>query len=122
MKLAFEDILDRIVRGLQQNPEFASVVGSVTGARGAGRAQLYIDALIAGESRRFLFHIQREAPGHTIAASVIDDTIRTVGQKIVHPATGDIQPNDIYFPSALGLVPTRIPGQPTSVTSAVSQH
>jgi hypothetical protein len=68
---------------------------------------------LKGEERSFLYHVQREAPVHTVVRSMLDDTLRTLPQRIGEGISGEPQPNDVYYPSALGNTPTIIPGQPS---------
>ena len=87
--------------------------GELTGERRAGRAQIRVSFTANGEERCFEYHVQREAPVHTIVRSLVDDTLRTLPQRIVDGIRGQPQPNDVYYPSALGHTPTIIPGQPS---------
>ncbi len=106
--------MNGVVRRLSEDSRFANVRGELTGERQAGRAQIRVRFEADGVERTFLYHVQREDPVHTIARSMVEDTIRTVPQRIYEGIGGRLEPNDVYYPSALGNTPTRTPGQPSS--------
>lgn len=113
MRMDLEAIVAGIVARLQDDERFTNVQGELTGERRAGRAQIRVTFNIGDEQRVFLYHIQREDPVHTIARSMVLDTLRTVPQRIYEGIGKRLQPNDVYYPSALGNTPTNIPGQPS---------
>src|SRR5437763_8961090 len=113
MRLDLEAVLAGIVERLRVEGRFGDVRGELTGERRAGRAQIRVFFTANGEERCFEYHVQREAPVHTIVRSMVDDTVRTLPQRIFDGVRGQLQPNDIYYPSALGHTPTSIPGQPS---------
>lgn len=111
MRMDLEALTARIVDGLKADDQLSDVQGELTGERRADRAQIYARFTYKDEQRTFLYHVQREAPVHTVARSMIEDTLHTIPQRIFEPLGARLQPNDVYYPSALGLTPTRIPGQ-----------
>jgi hypothetical protein len=113
MRLDLEAVLAGIVERLRADARFGNVRGELTGERRAGHAQIRVYFTANGEERCFEYHVQREAPVHTIVRSMVDDTIRTLPQRIFDGIRGQPQPNDVYYPSALGHTPTIIPGQPS---------
>ena len=115
MRMDLEAVLAGLVERLRADERLGDVRGELTGERQAGRAQVRIFFMANGEERCFLYHVQREAPVHTIARSMAEDTIHTIPQRVLEGIGGRLQPNDVYYPSALGITPTRIPGQPSGV-------
>ena len=113
MRSDTEGLLARIVEALTADGRLADVEGALTGDQRAGRARLRVTFTLDGEQRTFLYHVRREAPVHTMARSLVDDTLYTLQQRVREGIRGQLQPNDVYYPSALGIVPTRIPGQPS---------
>ena len=113
MRMDLEAVLARLVERLQADGRVTDVRGELTGERRADRAQLRVFFAANGEERCFQYHVQREAPAHTVARSMAEDTIRTVPQRIYEGVRNRLQPNDVYYPSALGNIPTNIPGQPS---------
>lgn len=111
MRMDLEALAARIVDGLKADGQLSDVQGELTGERRADRAQIRARFTYKDEQRTFLYHVQREAPIHTVARSMIEDTRRTIPQRIFEPLGARLQPNDVYYPSALGLTPTLIPGQ-----------
>lgn len=110
--------LEAVSRGvaerLRGDGRFIEVRGELTGERRAGRAQIRVSFTYNGEQRSVLYHVQREAPVHTVVRSLVEDTIRSAPQRILEGIGGRLQPNDVYYPSALGNTPTTIPGQPSA--------
>ncbi len=106
-----EAVLTGLVDGLRAVGTLSEVRGALTGERRSTRPQIRLTFGANGEERTFLYHLQREAPVHAVVRSMVDDTVRTVPQRILEPMGGRLQPNDVYYPSALGFTPTRIPGQ-----------
>ena len=113
MKMDLEAVMSGVVRRLKEDGRCANVRGELTGERQAGRAQIRVTFDADGVGRTFLYHVQREDPAHTIARSMVEDTVRTVPQRIYEGIGGRLQPNDVYYPSALGNTPTRTPGEPS---------
>lgn len=114
MRMDLEAVLAGVAERLAADGRFSDVRGELTGERRAGRAQIRVFFTFNGEERSFLYHVQREAPVHTIVRSMVADTIRSAPQRIFEGIGGRLQPNDVYYPSALGNTPTNIPGQPSS--------
>lgn len=108
-----EAVLAGLLERLSADERLAAVRGDLTGERQAGRAQARVTFTLDGEERQFLYHVRREAPVHTIVRSMVEDTLRTLPQRIYEGIGGHLQPNDVYYPSALGNTPTTIPGQPS---------
>ena len=108
-----EAVLTGLVERLRAQERLDNVRGELTGERRAGRPQIRVSLTVNGEERVFLYHVQREAPVHTIVRSIVDDTLRTLPQRIFEGIGSRLQPNDVYYPSALGNTPTPIPGQPS---------
>lgn len=113
MRVDLEAVLAGLLERLRLDERLADVRGELTGERQAGRAQARASFTVGGEARQFLYHVRREAPVHTIVRSMIEDTMRTLPQRIYEGIGGRLQPNDVYYPSALGNTPTTIPGQPS---------
>ncbi len=111
MRIDVQAVLARLVQDLRNDERLIDIEGELTGETRANRPQLRVYFTIGGDKRVFLYHIQREGPVHTVARSLVDDTIRTIPQRIREGITGRWQPNDVYYPSALGNTPTVIPGQ-----------
>ncbi|MDQ2828256.1 MAG: hypothetical protein M3Y74_04295 [Chloroflexota bacterium] len=111
MRIDVQAVLARLVQDLRNDERLTDIEGELTGETRANRPQLRVYFTIGGDKRVFLYHIQREGPVHTVARSLVDDTIRTIPQRIREGITGRWQPNDVYYPSALGNTPTVIPGQ-----------
>lgn len=111
MRMDVQAVLARLVQDLRNDERLTDIEGELTGETRANRPQLRVYFTIGGDKRVFLYHIQREGPVHTVARSLVDDTIRTIPQRIREGITGRWQPNDVYYPSALGNTPTVIPGQ-----------
>ena len=111
MRIDLQAVLARVVEGLRADERLSDVEGELTGATRANRPQLRVHFTIGGDRREFLYHVQREGPIHTVARSRVEDTIRTIPQRIREGIGGRWQPNDVYYPSALGNTPTLIPGQ-----------
>ena len=111
MRMDVQAVLARLVQDLRNDERLTGIEGELTGETRANRPQLRVYFTIGGDKRVFLYHIQREDPVHTVARSLVDDTIRTIPQRIHEGITGRWQPNDVYYPSALGNTPTVIPGQ-----------
>ncbi len=110
MRIDLQAVLARVVDDLRRDERLTDLEGELTGETRANRPQLRVMFTIGGDQRVFLYHIQREGPAHTVARSLADDTIRTIPQRIREGITGRWQPNDVYYPSALGNTPTTIPG------------
>jgi hypothetical protein len=121
MRMDLEAVMNWVVRRLDEDGRFADVRGELTGERQAGRAQIRVTFGADGVGRTFLYHVQREDPVHTVARSMVEDTIRTVPQRIYEGIGGRLQPNDVYYPSALGNTPTRTPGEPSGPAYVSSQ-
>ena len=115
MRMDLEAVMAGVAERLRADGRFTEVRSELTGERRAGRAQIRLFFTYNGEERSFLYHVQREAPVHTIVRSMVEDTVRSAPQRILEGIGGRLQPNDVYYPSALGIVPTRIPGQPSGV-------
>ena len=113
MKMDLAAVARALLERLQADPHFADARVELTGERRAGRAQIRVYFVDDGAERCFQYHIQREGPVHAVVRSMADDTLRTVSQRIYEGIGGRLQPNDVYYPSALGFTPTRIPGQPS---------
>ncbi len=117
MKMDSQAVLARLVDELRKDARLSEVEGEPTGETRANRPQLRVLFTIGGDKRVFLYHMQREGPIHTVARSLADDTIRTIPQRIREGITGRWQPNDVYYPSALGNTPTTIPGMASGPSS-----
>lgn len=115
MRMNLEAVTAQLVERLRADGRFAGVRGELTGERSAAHAQLRVEFTYNGEERCFRYHVQREAPVHTVTRSMVEDTIRTAPQRVFEGIGGRLQPNDVYYPSALGNTPTRIPGQPSGL-------
>lgn len=113
MTIDLERVLRGIIEALESDEQCSHVEGTLTGARRADRPQLRVSFVFHGEERAFLCHIQREGPAHTIVRQLVQDTIRSLPRRVIAPIDGLVQPNTVYYPSALGHTPTRIPGQPS---------
>jgi len=114
MRMDLEAVMAGLVDQLRVKETISEVRGVLTGERLSTRPQIRLTFTTNGEERVFLYHVQQEAPVHTVVRSMVDDTVRTVPQRILEPMGGRLQPNDVYYPSALGFTPTRIPGQPSA--------
>jgi hypothetical protein len=114
----FQAVLAGIIERLSAEARISEIGGELTGDQQADRAQVQVRFRANGEERYFRYHIQREAPVHTIVRSMVEDTLYTLPQRVLEGVTGRLQPNDVYYPSALGNVPTRIPGQPSAMVWA----
>ena len=113
MSIDLEALLAQLVAQLQRVDRFADVHGELTREHRAGRGQLLVTFIWSGEQRVFMCHVQREAPIHTMARSLAADIVRSVSQRVYEGIGDGLQPNDVYYPSALGNTPTEIPGQPS---------
>lgn len=113
MRMDLEAVRNGIVERLRADERLAEVRGELTDEKRAGRAQVRVFFTMNGDERCFQYHIQREAPAHTVVRSMVDDTLRTLPQRVREGIGGRLQPNDVYYPSALGNTPTTIPGQPS---------
>ena len=114
MRVDLDAVMAGVVTALQQNADFGEVQGELTGERQATRPQISVRFTVAGEARTFLYHVRTEGPIHTMVRLLVEDTIRTVPQRIFEPNSGRLQPNDVYYPTALGFTPTTTPGQASS--------
>src|SRR6266550_1599421 len=72
MRMDLEAVLAGIVERLRTEERFGNVRGELTGERRAGRAQIRVYFTVNGEERCFEYHVQREAPVHTIVRSMVD--------------------------------------------------
>ncbi len=113
MRMDLAALTERVAEDVRAAGDLGDVRGELTGERRANRPQIRITLVAHGEERVFLYHVQREGPVHTVARSLVEDTLRTVPQRILEGIGGRLQPNDVYYPSALGFTPTTIPGQPS---------
>lgn len=111
MRIDLEAVMARVIDALRANSSFSDVQGELTGDKRSTRPQFRLRFTVANEERTFLYHVQQEAPVHTVARSLAEDTVRTVPQRIFEPMGGRLQPNDVYYPTALGFVPTTTPGE-----------
>ncbi|HZS87477.1 MAG TPA: hypothetical protein VFE42_08315 [Chloroflexota bacterium] len=118
MRMDFEAVMAGLIERLAAEGGMSGIRGELTGDRQAGRAQIQVHVTANGEERCFRYHIRREAPVHTIVRSMAEDTIYTLPQRVFEGVTGRLQPNDVYYPTALGNAPTHIPGQPSAVVPA----
>jgi hypothetical protein len=114
----FQAVMAGLVERLSAGDGISGIRGELTGSQQAGQAQVRVLFTANGEERCFRYHIRREAPVHTITRSMAEDTVYTLPQRVREGVTGRLQPNDVYYPSALGNAPTQIPGQPSEVVRA----
>ncbi len=114
MHIDLEAVMAKVADALRANGSFSDVQGELTGDRRSTRPQFRLRFTVVNEEHTFLYHVQQEAPVHTTARSLAEDTIRTVPQRIFEPVGGRLQPNDVYYPTALGFVPTTTPGETSS--------
>src|SRR2546429_7111942 len=98
MRMDLEAVLAGIVERVRADERFANVRGELTGERRAGRAQIRVYLTANGEERCFEYYVQREAPVHAIVRSMVDDTMRTLPQRIFDVIRGQPQPNDVFYP------------------------
>jgi hypothetical protein len=118
MRMNYEAVMAGLIERLALEGEISEIKGELTGEKQAGQAQVQLLFTVNGEERCFRYHVRREAPVHTIARSMAEDTLYTLPQRVIEGVTGRLQPNDVYYPSALGNTPTNIPGQPSGVVWA----
>src|SRR5262249_23558575 len=114
----FQAVMAGLIERLAVEGGISGIRGELTGDQRADQAQIQVLITVNGEERCFRYHIRREAPAHTIARSMAEDTIYTLPERLFEGVTGRLQPNDVYYPTVLGNVPTRIPGQPSAVVPA----